>query len=941
MRSRLVLSGAISVVVVGLVSAFPPIVERLSPPAGLTRTMFTQVGFAGIPNDAYTSEINLRFLDEQPDLPRQNFSARWRGFFYLPEAQTVEFFAGGNDEVELQVNGEVLITRNLREGMRTIGRSVSLDAGAHAIAIDYQQFGGSMALNIQRSIDGQPPSPFRPAELFSGRVTALHIWSLSAAHTIRRITPYAWLALVVLLIGAYARLNFDAWRAAGAPRSVREYAKRIWPFTVPALMAPAVLFALGPHTIFGNNTAEFAVQYGELAVPWLLRTVAINWVVLFGIGCALAVISERPSRMYAAVLLALGLLLWGQGNLWNADYGVLAGQDIDLSEHAWRAPYELAAWGIIPALAAVFFRPVSHIAPFAAMAFLGVQGVAVAFAGAESTTPQRVRWIEPPRELFQFSSSRNVIHIVLDEFQSDLFHDIFERDRAVLDRQFSGFQYFVDHAGSFPTTSFSMPAMLTGQEYRNQKPAPEFVREVFKQSSVFETVARNGYDIDATSIVPIDSFEQWLGSESAPNWQGARFRIRKPYVSRDDYREVTARQLLELSLFRHVPHTAKTFSIRRPDTFYRPIWMDRTESPAQVRQHEASNSVAFLEHFVSQMSVGRDRPVYKLIHVGVPHRPIVVNRNCEFLGVVPISRVSYGDQSRCAVKLVAALLNRARELGIYDSSLIIVSSDHGTDLNPWGFNGESDTLVSATRGPAIPRLAAIAGTAKALMLIKPPNRTGAITVSEAPTSHIDFYPTLMDLLGLPDAHAGTSMFRRDATQARTRSYGMYDVRQRFPKQYLDRIHVLSIDRKVVDAAGWSTTETAWPPTFTLATGTIDFLTPGSHLYLGAGWSMDRQESAGESGRVTFVQPLTKRAVLFVPADARELVLRARSSRPGTLAVNVAGRTAEPLTILPDSYRDYSIRIAPLPPRSTSTITLTFDGLADAGRTFKLDRIVVR
>ena len=102
------------------------------------------------------------------------------------------------------------------------------------------------------------------------------------------------------------------------------------------------------------------------------------------------------------------------------------------------------------------------------------------------------------------------------------------------------------------------------------------------------------------SIVPTDSFEQWLGPEAAPNWKGARFRIRKPFVSREDYREVSARQLLELSLFRHVPHTAKAFSVDRPDSFYRPIAMDRTESPAQVRRHEASNSAAFLEQFIER-----------------------------------------------------------------------------------------------------------------------------------------------------------------------------------------------------------------------------------------------------------------------------------------------------------------------------------------------------
>ena len=77
----------------------------------------------------------------------------------------------------------------------------------------------------------------------------------------------------------------------------------------------------------------------------LLRTVAVNWIIFVGVGCVIAVLSERWTRAYAALLFALGLLLWGQGNLWNADYGVLAGQDLDLSAHAWRAPYELTGVG--------------------------------------------------------------------------------------------------------------------------------------------------------------------------------------------------------------------------------------------------------------------------------------------------------------------------------------------------------------------------------------------------------------------------------------------------------------------------------------------------------------------------------------------------------------------------------------------------------------------
>jgi hypothetical protein len=937
---------AVCALFVAAVSVLPPIIEKFAPRPGLTRFVFTQTGFRGAPAEARTFDINLNFLNEQSSLPRQNFSARWRGVFYLSKAQTVEFFAGGNDEVELRVNGEPLLTRNLREGMRTIGRRVSLEAGSHEISVDYQQFGGGMSLNIQRALEGQSPAPFVPTELFAERVDSRNVVLLNTARWVRRMTPFMWVGFIALVLVSAATANFGTWRRTAAPKSMRAYAARIWLFVAPALLIPGVIFLIGAHTIYANNAAEFAVSFTELAAPWLLRTVALNWMILVAAGCLIAVISEQLTRIYAAMLLAIGLLLWGQGNLWNADYGVLAGQELDLSVHAWRAPYELAGWAFVLLLALVFFRPVSTVAAFAAVVFFAIQLCALVLSDAGSAGTQRVRWTEPPRAIYEFSAVRNVIHIVLDEFQSDVFTDILQQDRASLDRDFSGFQYFADHAGSFPTTSFSMPAMLAGQEYRNEKPAPDFVRDAFKQSSIFHSVAEAGYDIDATTIVPVDSFEQWIGPEAAPNWSGARFRIRKPYVSRTDYREVSARQLLELSLFRHAPHAAKTLSVERPSVFYRAIWMDRTESPAQIRRHEASNSAAFLEQFAGLMSVGRNRPVYKLLHVGVPHRPIVVDRECRFIGLTEMSRQAYTEQSRCAIKLVASLLARARALGIYDSSLIIVSSDHGTDLPPLGFTGRSESL-SLLPGPSTVRLPAIASTAKAVMLIKPPNRTGAITISHAPTSHVDLPSTIVEILGLPGGSADASMLRRDPAQPRTRVFGMYNPHVRFPKGYLDRVDVLTIDGPVLDAKAWNVERLIWRPDLRLEMQTVDAGPRSGNLYLGPGWSLERRESS-DAGEVTFVQPLTIRAIISasLPPKAVSLVLRAASPSPEgprSLRVDVDGRPAgqRPLTGA-GGYHDITISVpadSSRPP--VSEITLHFDSAGRDSFVFKLDRMSIK
>ena len=119
---------------------------------------------------------------------------------------------------------QLLVRRNLREGMRTQGRRVALEAGAHELAVDYQQFGGGMSLNIQRALAGQMPGPFLPTELFSQRVESRHVQMLGAARWVRRHTPIVLIATIVLLVGSLAALKFPAWRrSAGAPKNLARY----------------------------------------------------------------------------------------------------------------------------------------------------------------------------------------------------------------------------------------------------------------------------------------------------------------------------------------------------------------------------------------------------------------------------------------------------------------------------------------------------------------------------------------------------------------------------------------------------------------------------------------------------------------------------------------------------------------------------------------------
>ena len=686
------------------------------PPTGLIRTFYLRSGpdVLQFPPER-TSDITLAFLEDDPALPSRFFGVEWAGYWYVPRDQTVVLLAGADDRVDILVDDQLAHRRSPEAGMHTTAVRLSLRAGAHRILIRYEQDRGDMSLNVAHAVGGAPAAPLVPTQLFPELPDATDYALAAGATWLVRLTTVMWLVplgglLVTGLVWGGVRVS-RYWWALGVRGALSEFGRRLYLALFPALMVPFVVLFLGPHTIYSANRGEFSGVFSDIAWPWLLMATGGWWLLLLGVVALTSLVSHRLTRLYAVLLLALGFLCWAQGNLWVGSYGVLDGREIEWDRLAGRAPYEVSAWVSVALLALAFGRQLSRLVPFTAQLFLGLQIVGLALTSGGAEVEQRTRWEEPPPELFQFSTDHNVIHIVLDEFQSDAFAALLENDRTWFDTRFTGFTFFADHLSAFPSTSLSMPALLTGRVYRNEQPVPEFIQETFSEWSILKSLSDAGYAIDATSIIPRPWFEAWFGpAGSAMNKDGARFVIRKPFVSRDDYRESTGRQLLELSMSRHVPHVAKVALANNPSWFDRVLVFNRSQVEGAQRQHEASNSAAFLEQFIERMRIGRGRPVYKLLHVGVPHRPVVLDAECRFIDLTPFSAGAYTGQSRCALMLVADLLDRLRSFGIYDQSLIVLSSDHGTSWGPPDLAGRSVGLP-LTSGPTTAGLPLIVGAA--------------------------------------------------------------------------------------------------------------------------------------------------------------------------------------------------------------------------------------
>ena len=167
--------------------------QRYEDETGLTREFFPNSRFEGLPVSTERAvKIDLSFLDDRPELPRRQFSVRWQGIWYLPQATSVDFFLGGDGRLRLFVDDTLVLERSLRLGLHTVSVTRGLEAGPHEIRLDYVKLGGGHYVNLQWASTGDAARPFPPSRLFPTRPTETQLARRQRLETLRHAVPVAW-----------------------------------------------------------------------------------------------------------------------------------------------------------------------------------------------------------------------------------------------------------------------------------------------------------------------------------------------------------------------------------------------------------------------------------------------------------------------------------------------------------------------------------------------------------------------------------------------------------------------------------------------------------------------------------------------------------------------------------------------------------------------------
>jgi len=446
-------------------------------------------------------------------------------------------------------------------------------------------------------------------------------------------------------------------------RSYRTKLKLILP---PTLLVVFNVFVFGPATIYAGNISEFDVTFLTILKYYGIPATVILLMFL-GIGFFL---SRKYFTLCVSLIFATGILLWIQGNILVWEYGLLDGQGIDWTKNVWRGWVDGILWIVFLMMACIFHRRIYKIAMLSSIAVLSLQLVYLGFMSVQRPEIWRAKdevalTISPPEEIFEFSSKQNVIHIILDGFQSNFFHEIIDQQVGYYYKALDGFTFFKETTGSFPTTYMSVPAILSGQNYKNDIPMPEFVKRTLNGKTINNVLYDNGYEVDLVYPLRTKYFQGRFSTA---------YCLPTPYRGpKHHYERSKSALMIDLVLFRHVPYFLKK------GVYKNQSWLvQRLVGQEEYLQFTPFSNKVFFEDLIANMSANRKKPVYKYIHLNITHGPVVMNGNCEYTGkVLPRSKENLKKQCKCALDRFIEFLEKIKSLGIYSNSLIILQADHG------------------------------------------------------------------------------------------------------------------------------------------------------------------------------------------------------------------------------------------------------------------------
>lgn len=658
-----------------------------------------------------------------------------------------------------------------------------------------------------------------------------------------------------------------------------------------------------PAQIYAANSADFNFQLSKLLWVPLEKTALIAG----ALSLPLLLPSAALVRTLSTCWFSIALAIWLSSSLLVLETGVLDGRMDEIS-----IPSTFAALSLISLLITVITgwllarKSVNIAILVVALLAVGQTVVSILAIIQDTPKPNKASPIDLTG-LYRMSVNKNVLVILFDTFQSTFFDDLLQ-EQPGLRREFDGFTFYRNTVGVAPTTYASLPTVHSGAPFDPTRSLLETYKDLVQSESFLAHLAAKGYEV--FQVNPIRGCPS--GATCAQS----------PAVLQDGGGSPTSEylQLLDISLMRVAPAHAKQW------VFSNGAWFVQSHSRLSGIHSRPIRNQRLLSLFREGMFVSGERPAVKFLHMFTTHPPVELDAECEPLAKpVELTVENFAMPIACSVRTVLEILNRLKDLDVYDNTIVAIMADHGAGFSP-SQASQSDRKVG--------RWNSMAGFAMPLLLVKGLGDRGPLQVSDGAAAIGDLGATICGSIG--DCRSGAGLSLNNLPVSRPRSYFSYEWRNEFwalptipdTKQFI-------VNGPAWNLSSWSRTRAPVVPLDT----NIFFQTGFTHhdQYIDWGWSEFEPWGVWSDGPISslsFSRPVIPESALELIVESSMTYLNADS--PTVLVSVTANRQPIAEWRLEFPSRETTLRAIIQPEMWTDegqlTVQLRFDRDVDLDQT---------
>lgn len=473
-----------------------------------------------------------------------------------------------------------------------------------------------------------------------------------------------------------------------------------------------------PNELYLSNPDDFPMSYWYFFGKLLIGSLIILLITLVG---GRVFLLEKHVPVLSTLLFSFLTIGYLQGMLLNGDMTQLDG-----TVQTWtmqKRIINLVIWlGLLAAICVLRYwkkekadKIIRLVSVYLVLIQVVSLGIVILTSDAKSTKKEVALTTEGVLEI---GEKNNVVVFVLDKFDGTIMDEILAVDSDFLE-PLHDFTYYENATSAYAPTGLGLPFLLTGTEWVEGMSMGEWFDYAYEGDTLLSALAEQNYDI---SLYTITSMVSESVMDIVSNY--------KDGVERTCSLQDTLDLMMQCSKYRMAPFILKEYyqydssdiallvddgTVWTAENDY-PFYKSLVEQGLQVVDNEDANGT------------------FKFIHMHGAHPPYILTEDFQYVPYDARRSEGYGtdklSQARGAMGIVYEYIRQMKELGKYEDATIIITADHG--YTEWLCDDEGNVIK----------------TSFPIIFIKEPEESREeIKVSQAPVSHADIIPTILENIG--------------------------------------------------------------------------------------------------------------------------------------------------------------------------------------------------